>query len=97
MRAIVVALALSVWLLDACGGPAASAPQTERAASVTAETAFAKGTEHRITHYILRPGEHTSSKWYFHVTGTEEFALPGNNWIVTVDKKTGRAELIGGQ
>jgi hypothetical protein len=69
---------------------------TEQAAAAIAEAAFLKHTKHRIKDYSVHAGKHTSTEWLFFIDGEKTFLRPGYQWIVTVNRKTGGAEVTDG-
>jgi hypothetical protein len=89
-------------VLSSCGNaePPPSAPvssSTAEAAEKLAEAAFLETTKHEVTTYSIQEMRHTASHWRFVVEGTGEFALPGYQWFVSIDRVTGASSVLEGE
>jgi hypothetical protein len=82
------------------GGGVYSVPIVrECAAAAIAEATFLNYTKHKVAQYSVYPMQHTSTHWSFMIQGwvdEPKQPLPGYNWMVTVEKATGKADLTPG-
>jgi len=71
---------------------------TEKQARKLAETAFLISTKKQISEYEITCFEkENKNQWKFAVLGSGKFLRPGYNWIVTVEKASGKTKVIGGE
>jgi hypothetical protein len=96
-------LACLAWivLLAACDHSGAqhtsSVPLSEAAAEKLATSAFLANTHQQIPDYSIRVTKETPGQWQFLIEGKGNFARPGYQWLVMVDKTTGKATVEAGE
>ena len=70
----------------------------ECAAAAVAEHAFLEHTKHLEPKYSIWPMDHTKSEWHFMIMGQKNGAPgPGEHWMITVSRTTGKTEIIDGE
>ena len=100
LRFVASVIAIAV-ISTSCGFASNSGPlaqQTaEGAAKKVAEESFITDTGGKITDYSIHALQHTPAQWRFLVEGKGQFARPGYNWLVTVDRQTGKPKVQAGE
>ena len=94
---VFVAAAGSSFLIAHAHDQPIAAIDSELAARKTAETAFLEATDHAIKKYNIHSLKHTAALWRFSVVGADEFERPGYDWLVYVDKVSGKTEVLTGE
>jgi hypothetical protein len=70
----------------------------EEQAAKIAEDSFLKVTQHRVTEYLKHVCRtHKAAESCFLFEGEGRFSRPGQDWIVIVNRKTGKTEVLFGQ
>jgi len=87
-------------IVQPCESYARSAPITrECVAAAIAKEAFLRETRHQISRYTMLAMQHSAAQWKFIIEGGDETRPPadGAQWMVFVDRATGKVELIPGR
>jgi hypothetical protein len=93
-----IAALVVLLILQSCAHRVESAPVTdEHEAAITAEQAFLTFTDHKVPTYSVHLRKHTADSWLFLIQGEGDFARPGYQWFVSVDNRSGKAEVAQGQ
>ena len=71
---------------------------SECTAAAIAENAFLRETRHQISQYVIVSMRHTDTQWKFVIERGDGTHPPdGDQWMVFVDRSTGKVELIAGR
>ena len=66
----------------------------EAKALAIAEEAFLKFTHKKVVRYTVRLARQYDSKWLYVVDGLGEFAGPGEQWFITIERGSGKVLSI---
>ncbi|TLY51713.1 MAG: hypothetical protein E6K53_06480 [Gammaproteobacteria bacterium] len=59
-----------------------------------AENEFLKFTHKKITRYSIRMARQTDAAWLYVVSGRGEFARPGYQWFISIERASGKVLSI---
>lgn len=83
-----------------CASISRSVPiRRECVAAAIAEDAFLHETHHQKSEYLITTMRHSTTQWKFMILGSDGThpSAAGGDWMVFVDRSTGKVELIPGR
>jgi hypothetical protein len=82
-----------------CAEEARASPvRKECVAAAIAEEAFLGETHRRRGSYLITAMRHSAEQWKFMILGSNTHpSAAGSDWMVFVDRRTGKVELIEGR